>query len=713
MTQTTAIGIDLGTTNSAVALYDPDRTEAKIISNADGGGLTPSVVYRRVRDERESVLVGAGAVKYVAMEPRNTVVSVKRLMGRDFEDPAVRETRDRLGYEIVGGPDGDPRAHVRLAGAVYRPAQISSMILRKLVQDASRTLGREVTQAVITVPAYFRDSQRAATREAAEEIGLRVKKIIDEPTAAAIAFGLSKRPMERSRVLVYDLGGGTFDISILNTVKDHDGHGQFQVLEFSGDSWLGGDDFDMKIVQRIIDWVKATHGVDPSGDKEFLAVAKRAADEAKRQLNEDSETEIIIPAAYRAEGLVVDVKMPLTRDEFDEMIEPMVARTMTLVDQTLARQGLTPGDISDVLLVGGATLTRKVYESVEARFRRDKVRRNINPMECVALGAGILAGTLHGVACPACEAINEDDAGTCAACAQSLANARTVGDTGVHEVTGMSLGIAAVSGTQRDVFVPIIPRNTPYPLPKPQRQSFYATDSRLIRVPVYEGDDPVASRNHEQGVVRFELPREIDVNSRVDVTFNYTADRIVTVLISVPGTDMVKETTLDRAAPRTPPPAAPEEAPDEADDAQALSRAEAQARDFVTRYGEHMNHAQVTKINRDCERALDALQNGDSTDYRRLADILYTDLLDSGIASELLVAEVATNNAAPETGRRIGESIKAVQQCLREGRQEQAEEQARILKALVAKARKDRVQANHGAQNYDGLLKVMKGALGE
>ena len=200
----TAIGIDLGTTNSAATVYDPERSEASIIPNGEGAGLTPSAVYRRVRDERETVLVGAVVLQYAAREPRNTVVSVKRLMGRDFEDPKLTEARGRLGYEIVRGPDDDPRARVRLAGATYLPAQISGMVLDQLVKDASRALGRQVTHAVITVPAYFRDAQRAATREAAEGIGLRVKKIIDEPTAAAIAFGLRMRPMERGRVMNRD-----------------------------------------------------------------------------------------------------------------------------------------------------------------------------------------------------------------------------------------------------------------------------------------------------------------------------------------------------------------------------------------------------------------------------------------------------------------------------------------------------------------------------
>ena len=461
-----AIGIDLGTTNSAVAVYDQVRNTAVIVGNSEGDTLTPSAVAIRDRDGKEVLLVGKNAVNWAQREPKDTILSVKRLMGRDFADKAVADARKRLSYEIVPGPDDDPRAHVLLGGKTRSPSQISSFILRKLKQDAGQVLNEDATHAVITVPAYFRESQRAATREAGEEAGFVVKKIIDEPTAAAVAFGLHLNQDDQRRVLVYDLGGGTFDISILNVLRDADGHNQFQVLDFDGDNWLGGDDFDLAIVEKIVEWVKDHCGVDPSGDKKFLWLAKSQAEAAKRQLSQQSEADIVIAAAYRMPGgVLVDVDMTITRNDFEALIEPSVEATMNLVRGALNRQDLSPDDITDVVLAGGSTLVPKVYRTVENQFGAAKVRRNVNPMECVALGAGILAGTLHGVECPSCGKANTEEAGTCADCGYSLASGQAIGDTGIYEVTGMALGIGAVRGAQQDVFVPIIKRGTPYPHP--------------------------------------------------------------------------------------------------------------------------------------------------------------------------------------------------------------------------------------------------------
>jgi molecular chaperone DnaK (HSP70) len=423
--------------------------------------------------------------------------------------------------------------------------------------------------------------------------------------------------------------------------------------------------------------------------------------------------------AYRSDdGVVVDVDIRITRAEFDDMIEPFVATTLALTRRALEGQNLSPADISDVLLVGGGTLTRKVYESVEQLFGADKVRRNINPMECVALGAGVLAGTLHGAECPSCEKVNDESAATCESCSTSLANARTVGDTGVHEVTGMALGIAAVQGSRHNVFVPIIPRGTAYPLPEPKRQSFRTTDSRLIRVPVYEGDDPVASRNHEQGVVRFELPQEIEVGAPVDVTFNYDANRIVTVTISVPGTDMVKETTLDRDTPRTPAPVdTREDEPDERADWRGdLVFAVEQTDEFLKRYGQYLQHGQEAKIKRDVKRAQDALEYGDdNAEFRRMADLLVTHMYsNSGLASQLVEADLARRTATAERAQQIDQAVKNVERSFRQGNREQVSEQARLLKVLVAKtfSENEAVSGVHGSEDFDGLLEVMKGALG-
>ncbi|MDJ1137449.1 Hsp70 family protein [Streptomyces iconiensis] len=706
-----AIGIDLGTTNSAVTRYDQSRGAASVLANGEGESLTPSVVAVRQRDGSESLLVGRMAVNFAARRPKDTVLSVKRLMGRDYADSDVAQARGRLNYEIVPGDDDDPRAHVSLAGKTYTPAQISSMILEKLKRDATRSLGEEVTHAVITVPAYFRDAQRAATREAGAQANLVVKKIIDEPTAAAVAFGLEMDQQDRRRVLVYDLGGGTFDISILHAVKDKAGNNHFQVLDYVGDSWLGGDDFDGVIVNKIIEWVQAESKVDPSDDKKFLFLAKSHAEQAKRQLSQLPEADIVIPAAYRQPdgGPLVDVEMTVTREQYDALIDPLVQRTMSLVQDALGRQNLSPDDISDVLLVGGSTLTPKVYESVESFFGKSKVRRNINPMECVALGAGILAGTLNGVECPGCGRSNEEQAAVCEECGHSLAGAAESADAPViYEVTGMALGIAAVKGSQQDTFVPIIPRGTPYPLPEPMRRSFQTTDGRLIRVPVYEGDSAVASENNEQGVVEYELPQELDVNTRVDVTFNYDSDRIVTVRISVPGTGMVKETTLRTDTHRTP---APE--PEAVDDGgigwrEELVYLEAETRRFLQTHQQYIEPAQAMKITRDLDAAQQALSTQDAAECKRMSNVLRSDLFGSGLASQFFLAERAVDGASAPVARSINAAVADVQRSFQQGNRQLVEEQALALRALVAKALEAREVAEVGdAETYEGLLRLL------
>ncbi|MFF8640813.1 Hsp70 family protein [Streptomyces sp. NPDC015345] len=711
-----AIGIDLGTTNSAVAAYDPHRADIAVLTNSKGERLTPSVVGIAHRDGKDQPLVGEDALNWAIRQPKETIASVKRLMGRDFADASVAQARDRMSYEIVAGPETDPRAHVMLGGRARTPAEISSVILDKLVRDASRTLGEPVTHAVITVPAYFRDAQRAATREAAEKAGLVVKKIVDEPTAAAVAFGLHKPGGARSRVLVYDLGGGTFDISVLNAVKDQEGRSQFQVLRSAGDIWLGGDDFDLAIVEHIIAWMRERHHVDPAGDKAFLFHAKKAAERAKRELNDMEETYIVVPAAYRGADGVIDVEMKLTRAQFNAMIAPLVSRTMALVQETLGRYELSTDDISDVLLVGGGTLTRPVYEAVEAFFGADKVRRNINPMECVAFGAGVLAETLRGVECsdPGCAKVNEYGAGACAACGRSLADGRSKGDTGLYESTPMAMGIAAIKGSQRDVFVEIIEAGSPYPLSEPRQRTFHATDSRRIRVPVYEGDSKVASENHEQGVVEFELPQEIEVNRQVDVSFNYSADRIITVKISVRGTDMVLEATPNREKPRTPPPEPVEELVDSAVLREQLAFAEREADHFLKRYGPYIEPVQAMKVRRDIEQAQRAVAMGDSGEYKRLTELLLDDMYrQCGLASQFRQAELASEGAPPETVRQINEAVEYVKQAHRQGNRVQTAQQARNLVNLVAVAQSERaVPRLPDKPDYEGILRFAEETAG-
>jgi molecular chaperone DnaK len=696
-----AVGIDLGTTNSAVAWYDPRRELAGVVPNSDGDNLTPSVVSVWHRDDREQILVGKTAVNWARKAPQDTITSVKRLMGRDYADQRVAEARERVSYQIVRGEGEDPQAYVMLGANRYTPAEVSSMILGKLKADASLTLGEDVTHAVITVPAYFQNAQRAATRQAGEQAGLVVKRIIDEPTAAAIAFGVLAREGERHRVLVYDLGGGTFDISILNAVKDAKGQGQFQVVSYEGNNWLGGDDFDFCIVGKIVDWVQDMYGIDPRTDKEFLYLAKHHAEEAKRQLSQMPEAPIVAPA-LPVEGRRVDVDILLTREEFDAMIDPLVTETMRLVQKALTDQNLKPADVSDVLLAGGATMTPKVYETVEQIFP-GKVRRTINPMECVALGASILAGMLKGVECPACSTVNDDAATECR-CGHSLASAQAVGEIGLYERTPMSLGIAAMHESQRDVFAAIIPKGTPYPLREPMTKQFQATD-RFVRVPVYEGDDPIASRNQEQGVIEFELGPEIRVPTRVEVAFNYDRNRVLTVTIKVPDTTVLRTETLRTDRPRERPGPVGDGGED---DWQELEHAITVAREFLRLHEPFIEPLQAMGIKRNIERAQQALGYSDGAEQRRMGRVLWRDVLNSGIATQLYLAERAVDGASSQLSQQINEAANVVRSYYNGGDRERADAQVRILKVLVAKALRERdLGTELDMGDAEGLLRIL------
>lgn len=706
----TAIGIDLGTTNSVVATYDPERARASVVT-IFGARSTPSVVSIKRHDGKDELLVGQNAVNFANQDPENTILSVKRLMGRDFADPAVQEARRKRSYQIVEGPDEDPRAHVVIRGAVHTPAEVSTFILERLKNGAEQKLNTQVTHAVITVPAYFEEAQRTATREAGERAGLVVKRIIDEPTAAAIAFGLELGEQDRRRVLVYDLGGGTFDISVLNATRDKNGRPHFQVIEFNGDNWLGGDDFDALIVGRIIDWVKRNAEVDPSGDPGFMFRAKRAAEEAKIFLSDNTSYDIVMPYAYKVHGQASDVTMTLTRHDFDELIESLVEKTVSLVKTVLDGQKMTTSDITDVLLVGGATLTPKVYETVEELFGKGKVRRHIDAMECVAIGAGILANTLHGVECQRCGTVNDESAEACAKCQRSLVNARSVGDTNVHDVTGMDLGINAVRGTHRDAFVAIIPRGTPYPMSEPKRHSFGATDGRLIRVPVYEGDknELVVSKNREQGVIEYELPEEIDVHSRVDVAFMFDRNRELHVTITVPGTGLEYRKKLRIDAPRTKP--GPDATSAENEDTTYrtdLILARDATTYFLQNYVEYLEPPQAMKIRGDLDRTNQTLTLSEPAECRRMLAILEWDLFNSGLASSLYLAERATARAAKDEARKLIQTVESVRAAFRDGRRSVVHEQARVLKVLVADSLNRHVPEVPDAEDYAGLLKLLE-----
>ncbi|MGH3757670.1 Hsp70 family protein [Actinophytocola sp.] len=669
-----AIGIDLGTTNSVAAIHSPERP-AYVLENDHAQTLTPSAVGVRVKDGEERVLVGRPAVQG-ARTATSTIFSVKRLMGRTIGEPQVAEVRKRFDYEIVPTAEDDASVAIRMGTKVRTPAEISSLILRKIKQDAARVLGDEVTHAVITVPAYFEAAQRAATRKAAEAAGLVVKRLIDEPTAAAIAYGMREAGTEGRRVLVYDLGGGTFDVSLLQMIQGDNGKTQFHVAGVAGDNWLGGDDFDQKVIEKVLAEVRAEHGVEPPNDPAFRRALKEQAEVAKWQLGSMDVADVELGAAFRLpdNGPFVDIHVELTRAEFNQLVAPLVDRTMNLVDDVLREGNFTADDITDVLLVGGSTLTTCVREAVVSRFGAAKVRTDVKPMECVALGAAILAEGETGLECSACGSPNEEGVEACRECGHPLGATRDPSYK-IYEQTAMALGIAAIDGDNVDAFVPIIPKGTPYPLEEPMRKRFTAS-GRRVRIPVHEGVNPQASQNRVQGVVEAMLPEGLEPNSDVEVEFNYDGDRIVTVNVRVPGTTFNQRTSL-RPQPIEQDTPSTDEAKEE------LERAIDMVEEFVGRYGVYIEPWQLDRVKRRLSDAKLAYRGADVDEHRRYVNLLYRDLDNCGLATTMYFADVVADRAKPADSERIRRSSQTVRDAHTSGNEARRAQAEQVLNELI------------------------------
>ncbi len=493
-----AIGIDLGTTNSCVSVMEGG--EPVVIPNSEGGRVTPSVVAISKTGER---LVGTVAKRQAVTNPDNTVYSIKRLMGRKFDDPEVQRDLKLMPYKIVKAANGD--AHVAMGGKTYSPPEVSGMILGKLKADAEAYLGDTVTEAVITVPAYFNDSQRQATKDAGAIAGLEVLRIINEPTAAALAYGLDKKAEEI--ISVYDLGGGTFDISILEL-----GEGTFQVRSTSGDTHLGGDDFDQRIIDWLVDEFKRDQGIDLKQDKMALQRLKEGAEKAKIELSTVIQTEVNLPFITADAQGPKHMVITLTRAKLEQLVGDLVDKTLDPCKQAIEDASVTPAQINEVVLVGGQTRMPKVQEVVQQFFGKEP-HKGVNPDEVVAIGAGIQAGVLKG----------------------------DVRDVLLLDVTPLSLGIETLGG----VSTAIIPRNTTIPTSKSQTFSTAADNQPSVEIHVLQGERAMANDNKSLG--RFILdgippaPRGLP---QVDVTFDIDANGILNVSASDKATGREQKITI-------------------------------------------------------------------------------------------------------------------------------------------------------------------------
>ncbi len=497
------IGIDLGTTNSCVAIMEGGKT--KVIENAEGARTTPSIVAYA---EDGEILCGAPAKRQAVTNPKNTLYAIKRLIGRRFQEKEVQKDIDLMPYKILQADNGD--AWVEVRGEKKAPPQISAEVLRKMKKTAEDYLGEDVTEAVITVPAYFNDSQRQATKDAGRIAGLEVKRIINEPTAAALAFGMDKQEGDR-KIAVYDLGGGTFDISIIE-IAEIDGEHQFEVLSTNGDTFLGGEDFDQRLIDYIIDEFKKEQGVNLKQDVLALQRLKEAAEKAKIELSSSSQTEINLPYITADASGPKHLVLKITRAKFEALVEDLIKRTIEPCKIAIKDAGVKVSDIGDVILVGGMTRMPKVQELVKEFFGKEP-RKDVNPDEAVAVGAAIQGGVLQG----------------------------EVKDVLLLDVTPLSLGIETLGG----VMTKLIPKNTTIPTRANQVFSTADDNQTAVTIHVLQGEREMSSGNKSLGQFNLaDIPPAPRGMPQIEVTFDIDANGILHVSAKDKGTGKEAKITI-------------------------------------------------------------------------------------------------------------------------------------------------------------------------
>ena len=561
------IGIDLGTTNSCVAVLEGGQ--ARVIENSEGGRTTPSIVAFSDDDE---VLVGQSAKRQAVTNPDNTLFAVKRLIGRRYEDGVVQKDIDMVPYKIVKADNGD--AWVEIKGKKMAPPEISARVLMKMKQTAEDYLGEKVTEAVITVPAYFNDSQRQATKDAGKIAGLEVRRIINEPTAAALAYGMDKKAGD-SRLAVYDLGGGTFDVSIIE-IAEVDGEHQFEVLSTNGDTFLGGEDFDLRIIDFLCDEFKKDQGIDLHNDPLALQRLKEAAEKAKIELSSSQQTDINLPYITADAGGPKHLNIKLSRSKLEALVEDLVDRTIQPCRTALEDAGYSASDITDVILVGGQTRMPRVQDKVKEFFGKEP-RKDVNPDEAVAVGAAIQAGVLGG----------------------------DVKDVLLLDVTPLSLGIETLGG----VMTKLIEKNTTIPTKAQQVFSTADDNQTAVTVHVLQGEREMVAGNKSLG--RFDLtdippaPRGIP---QIEVTFDIDANGILNVSAKDKATGKEQSIVIKASSGLS-----DEEIENMVKDAEAHAEEDRQAKELVEARNMAENLVHSTK------RSIDEL--GDKVDEQEKKDI--------------------------------------------------------------------------------------------